>query len=379
MDNAIVNFLKQDNDFWVTIEIVRGCNIECKECTQAASMFKKYFMKASYFKKILSMFHKEGVKFKTLTPFFRGEPLENPEFDIICQYISEYRNIAFKNITLHTNTFHLDKYTDSILKYLNSPFDELTFSVDAVTQKTTNKIRKNLNIKKCFKNIHLFLKQRKHLPFVIFQFIVRPENYFEAFKFIKIIKGMFKELSLPSPRVVFDIPEKPLKNDIIYFRKLLPPPKNRDFSEHRYKQAELLHQRLKKEITSYYSMNTVELYYRRSFSKISENKRVCRHIFCGPVISADGYITICCNDLEFELKLSHKIDKGFLKQWANDFLLKKRILHIKNKVQAKKCQSCYKTGGNLKCSDVFIAQYLNMNGMFELIDEYAVKVIGNGC
>ena len=88
--------------------------------------------------------------------FFRGESLLHPDFFFMIQYLKKKTTAI---VQLATNGMLLDNKTSQYL--LTTGIDFISFSLDAFSQDTYEKIRKGGDFNKVKKHIHDFLKLKK--------------------------------------------------------------------------------------------------------------------------------------------------------------------------------------------------------------------------
>jgi len=201
-------------------------------CSQSLRWIKGGHLEYDLFKQSIDQFIKEGISFYSFSPFFRGEPLLNPDFEKIIKYLikkSEYH--FFKIITIHTNaTLLTKKKTRALLDlYLAYPGGEIFFSIDAATKETYKKVRVGGNFEIVMENIEYFIKEKARRKItnlkMVFQFIVQDENFFESKIFIEIWKKILTKydenfvISNPHDHL---IPMHEYETNIIYFRRREP-------------------------------------------------------------------------------------------------------------------------------------------------------------
>jgi len=140
----------------ITIELSAACNLACTICPRNHINIKNGFMEMPLFQKIIA-----EIKHHTITaivPFFRGESLLHPFFKEMMTII---RHATNSNIQFATNCLMLDKSMSQFL--LELPIDFISFSLDAISKKTYDKIRKGGNFQLAVDNINQFISLKKSL------------------------------------------------------------------------------------------------------------------------------------------------------------------------------------------------------------------------
>ncbi|MCK9226016.1 MAG: radical SAM protein, partial [Candidatus Muirbacterium halophilum] len=162
-----IEFYSFDNLPILTIELANCCNYKCIMCD--TNMQKnRSFMQFETFKNIIDSL--QNFRIGTITPFWLGEPLMNPDFDKMIDYAFEQNenNNSFISFTINTNGSLFDKKkTQTILK--NSALDNMNentfirvhFSIDSIVEETYKKIHRAGSSENVINNILYFLKERK--------------------------------------------------------------------------------------------------------------------------------------------------------------------------------------------------------------------------
>lgn len=124
----------------------------------------------------------EMRKIPVVQPYIYTEPFANPDLREIIKYCNE-RNIAMSIIT---NGLLIDNdWIDFLARNTSSDYI-ISFSLDAVTQKTYEKVRGNYSLKKIEDAIEeLVAKRRVNGPRITVNFTVEEDNDFETMSFIE--------------------------------------------------------------------------------------------------------------------------------------------------------------------------------------------------
>lgn len=164
------------------IEVTNRCNLSCVTCYRKKMKRPLGDMSLSLFKKIIDQ--TKGY-IETILLSHMGEPLLHPDIIEMIRYCKQYnlQVIIFTNITL------LDK--SKSLALINAGLDMLVFSIDAISKKTYEKIKKGAHYEEVMQNIETFLKIRSKLkkgPFTQLSFICFNRNKNEIKEFLNIKK-----------------------------------------------------------------------------------------------------------------------------------------------------------------------------------------------
>jgi MoaA/NifB/PqqE/SkfB family radical SAM enzyme len=119
-----------------------------------------------------------------------GEPLISPAFWKIMEYIRQHHK-SVPRISISSNGAALNKHFAE--KLLNSPLQEISFSLDAASPEVYRKIR-NADYDKTIENIGYFLRRRREKgqphPFVMLNMTLMRENIDEFVPFIESAHAM---------------------------------------------------------------------------------------------------------------------------------------------------------------------------------------------
>ncbi|MCL0050874.1 radical SAM protein [Dehalococcoidia bacterium] len=132
------------------IEPTNACNLGCVMCPNSRLSNNKCFMDFDLFKKII-----DEIKYvaKLIRLNYRGEPLFHPNIIEMIQYCKDN---TFARISLSTNGTLLD--TKLSKKLISAGIDEIIFSLDANSPETYYKIKHSEAFDKVVKNIINFLE-----------------------------------------------------------------------------------------------------------------------------------------------------------------------------------------------------------------------------
>ncbi len=166
-----------DYPMHIYIEPSTACNINCVMCDRAKLIKHPKFMPLEKFKEIVDEIKPKFINFSGY-----GEPLLAPNFFEMVSYARS------KGINIVTTTNGVC-FEGNIQKILDSKINALGISLDAATEKTYKKIRRNDNFPKIIKNIKLLTSSRKNnFPFVKLEFVIMGWNKNEILDFVKLTK-----------------------------------------------------------------------------------------------------------------------------------------------------------------------------------------------
>lgn len=117
-----------------------------------------------------------------IQPCIYAEPLANPDLPLIIQYCNE-RNIAMSIIT--NGILMDDQWIDFLVKNTNSKYT-ISFSLDAVTQETYERVRGKYELARIEKQIRKLIEKRADSgPRVTVNFTVEEDNDKETLAFLE--------------------------------------------------------------------------------------------------------------------------------------------------------------------------------------------------
>jgi radical SAM protein with 4Fe4S-binding SPASM domain len=206
---------------WLTIELSDVCNLKCIMC--GINFIKKPtgFLDFEIFKNLVGDIIKEKLFFPHVQLHYEGESLMHPQISDILKLVNTFQKF-FDTLIIDTNGHFMgDGILQELLK-IEGLF--LTFSIDAASKATYQKIRKGGNYDIMISNIKRFLKARANSiknNLTRLQFIVQPLNEHEIKQFIEFWAKEFEKLGLEfSVLDTLSQFEKEIKPNQIYFKYL---------------------------------------------------------------------------------------------------------------------------------------------------------------
>ncbi len=292
----------------ILIEVTPLCNIRCVFCPcyiegeEVTRYRKNKYMTFDQFKRIIDQI--EG-KFNFQMNFtYSGEPLLNKSIFKMVKYLSG-RNIPS---VIYSNAMLLTP--EKITQMLDSGLDRYIVSFDGATKETYEQIRVGANFEIVISNIKKLIQERKRLslarPFVEMQFIVNSKNRHE----VDLFKKMCEEIGV----------------DNTYIKSL-----------YAYKNTQ--NQDYIKLVREYFVEDEVARYAVGGNNELtSKDSEPCLR-FQDCVITVDGDVLLCCNDLHGKYKVGNAIEEGLKDVWDKEEYKRFRN-DVMNKRYPPLCRHC---------------------------------------
>lgn len=165
----------------LNIEVTGRCNLMCEPCFRYSRRNGIGDMDIGLFEKIIDEGREHNLY--SINPSWMGEPFLHPELIEMIKYAKSKKIL---DIRINTNGTLIDKEMSE--KILDSGLDSIIFSVDAITEKTYNKIKCGSDFNLINKNINYLIsrKEEKRLeePKIIVQMIDQKQSHSELMSFI---------------------------------------------------------------------------------------------------------------------------------------------------------------------------------------------------
>lgn len=271
----------------VYVELTNECNLNCVMCDRGALSRKKLKMDIELFKRIIDNAAEIGVPEVKLNRF--GEPLLQP---LLIDMIKYAKDKDILRVYFTTNATLLTE--EMARKIIASGLDSITFSVDGGTAETYENIRRGARYNKVVKNIETFARIRQELgqkkPEIVLNTILMKDTEDE-------MSLVFKKWS-------------PIVNKI----NVIPVGKYGNVDD------------------------------RSGIDRgaLKPEKRVCHHPFDRLLVFWDGSVTVCCADINGDLRVGNILDERLEQLWRND-----KFEHIRKMLTEKQ----YKTIPICACCD----------------------------
>lgn len=336
----------------ILIDIADACSLKCVMCDRGKGLRGQNFIKDSDFKSLVDWLKESEPKAEMLLPFWTGESTMHPQFPEFVKYLirkNSERKIA-KSLGLDTNLQTLDDYSADLI-IDSGQFNVLTFSLDAATESTYQKIRIGGSLEKAERQAIRILDRKKktgsEFPVLVFQFIVRPENYFETSAFIKKWQNVINSIDMNNN--VYWHYNKPdnFKDQSIFIRRC-DAPRGRSELQKEYSDLHIdtLSEVLKQD-KSDFRINTPE--YRPlpdGSDALTGEKTAVRKPCSGPfthfAIRYDMRVSLCCQDINSVNAVGTAVKESFDSLWNGDKAIKLRSVHLKGDLEAYPgCASCF--------------------------------------
>lgn len=287
----------------VYIEVTNKCNLKCTMCPRCHLNRKIDDMDYELFKKCIDEISRFNPK-PSVQLAFLGEPLVNKKIISLIEY-SKKNGL---NTSLISNGLLLTKEIADA--FIQVKLDSITFSIDAVTKETYDKIRINSDFGQVHNNIEYLIERKNKLgvklPAIQTSMVIQEANKAEYEDFID--KWIDKTHQVYFQRVFYD--------------------------------AEGNQGR--------------QMFYRDVFSLDLEKRKPCYYLWELVVVYCDGKVTVCPPD-DFGLLVMGDISKQSLYDiWHSKQYNELRLRHLKNDLRNKKlCASCdYWRGYILKDKEI---------------------------
>lgn len=393
-------------DQYILIETTDFCNLNCIMCSHenipGPHSKPKGFMSLELFKKIVDEIPEKRVA-AGYKLFWLGEPLLNPDFSKMLEYLWNKLKNRPEYIDIHTNAHFLNEEMIDLLLKIGDKLPRLTISMDAVNDDTYKKIRRGGDLKKVKKNLIRFLEEREKRglthPTLIFQFIIMNENKDEALEFQEFWINTIKDIKKKYSKNIFSKLSKKLFNDglkdVIWFKRLDVSPEKREWAENIYINTAKRFKLRKIETNEYDVIVSIDNLWdseegekRATDDKVANQeceerqitkksfRPVCSAIFKSPCFMWNGDLTICCFDPAMQYSLGNIKQKSFEELWQGDKMEEIRLKQIQGDFDSilttdgySKCSSCsgYDTP---RITDEEIYEYLSERNKLDIWKEY---------
>lgn len=274
----------------VYIEITNNCNLGCIMCPRRHLNRKLGDMDLGLFKKCIDEISQFNPKPSVLLTFL-GEPLMHKQVLDMVRYSKGQR----LNTSLISNGCLLTKEIADA--FIETQLDRITFSIDAVTKDTYDKIRINSNFNRVHENINYLIDKKKKLnvqfPIIQTSMVIQEENQREYEDFIDTWID---------------------KVDQVYFQRVF---EDREDGMGRQMSA------------------------RDMFQLDKEKRKPCYYLWQLLVVYCDGQVTTCPPDDFGMLTMGNVTNQSLYDIWHSRQYNELRLKHIRNNIKDKKpCSGC---------------------------------------
>lgn len=269
--------------FGVLIETTNRCNFHCRICARHKLTRPLGFMDFNFFKYII-----DGVvkaKISTVRLQFFGEPLLHPR---LIDMINYAKNMNIAHVNFNTNVSLLNKM--KVKEILNTGLDQIQFSLDAASKETFDRVRSKGFFEIVVDNIESFFELKK---------ISRRNNLRTVLK-ITATKDNLSELKTMISKWGYLFDEIQIAPMTIY-----------------------------EDIDSSF------------LNKEQFSRGICMQPFQKLIIFWNGDVSVCCYDINGNLKVGNILQEDILSLWRGT-----NINRIRKKIKARQydrltcCKNC---------------------------------------
>lgn len=308
---AFISGPKTGKPFKVKFESSTLCNLKCVMCPLTSGLTRKQgVLKFENFKKI---FDEINVPYLNLTGL--GEPLLNPDIFKIISYARKKHSL----VKLDTNATLLNK--ENIKRLIHSNPSFISVSIDGITKKSYEAIRKGANFEQVIENLKNLVKYRnlvKSKTQIQLFFVLQKDNVKDLINILKFAESLGVEVINGTIAISFGAAENKDKRKI----------KLEDIKKIK-KDLEIIKKQLKVKV----NIENIEDFLQNPEGQEQRmSKKPCFYPWYNPCITWDGYVVPCDLYCDNEIVFGNALKEPFMKIWNNEKarsfrkqLLKKRI------------------------------------------------------
>jgi len=306
------------------IEIICGCNINCRMCILPKITRKKGRMGFKTFKKIYDQIRPDNV---VLTGY--GETLLNKDVIKMIKYAKNNRS----SVHMDTNCTLLNE--SMARKLIKSDMDLIKVSVDSATKKAYDKIRVGSDYRVVWSNLRSLIKLKKEMksknPLIKLSCVIQPGNFEEMDKIVQegyklgkfdIIFGLITDYGSKKGGS-YSFWEGIEKRDVI------------DSFDLALKKSKGLGLR-----KTFCALSKAK----RHYIKLMKTKKVktgpCFWPWSSVFITWQGYVKPCCYFYDRDMMMGDLTEDKFSSIWNNKKYKKFRKNLVKNKEIYSRCMAC---------------------------------------
>ena len=291
---AFVSGPKTGKPFKIKFESSTLCNLKCVMCPLTKGLTrKKGVLKFENFKKV---FDEIKVPYLNLTGL--GEPLMNPEIFKIIKYAREKGAL----VKLDSNATLLNQ--ENIKKIIAADPTFISISLDGITKKSYESIRKGANFEKVVENLKNLVKYRnsaRSKTQIHLFFVLQKNNVRDLIDFIKF--GDSEGVDALNGNIAISFGKAENKEKIVIDLE--------EIAEIRKKLAEI-----KKKIKVSLNIENIEDYLKSPEDQIERMaKKPCYYPWYNPCVTWDGYVVPCDIYCDNEIVFGNAFEEPFMKIW----------------------------------------------------------------
>lgn len=295
-EETSVGGIEREFPIHLDIELNPSCNLRCPMCVISAEenpkASKKYWMSFEDYKKLIDEGVREGLMSLQLNNI--NEPLIRRDLP---EFVAYARKAGLLDVMFSTNGTLLTEALSEAL--IEAGLTKISFSIDAITSETYDKIRVGGKYEKVIKNLLAFLDVRKRrksrTPLLKVTFVKSPLNERELDDFI----AYWSE-----------------KADLIAIQNI-----NNPFDGELWDKTR-----------DYFTLQPKE---------VAATEKICPHPFQRMTIQADGTALLCCNLRGPELPLGNVLKDGLSAVYHGEVATRYRKLHREGRYkEIETCRKC---------------------------------------
>ena len=317
--NMFISGEKAGKPFKLKFESSTLCNLKCIMCPRTKGLNRKLgILTFENFKKV---FDEINPPYLNLTGL--GEPLLNPDIFKIIDYARRKGSI----VKLDTNATLLNQ--ENIIKLVNSNPSIISVSLDGITKKSFEKIRKGAKFDKIIENLKNLIKYRddsKSKTQIHLFFVLQKDNIKDLVDFIKFGSSINVDVINGTLAISFGKAEnKKLrqigKEDIDNLKKGL--------------------EEIRKDVKTKINIEGIDDFLENPESKEERMKgKPCLFPWYSACITWDGFVVPCDKYCDNEIIFGNAFEEPFMKIWNNE-----KIKEFRREISSRKtreiCQRCF--------------------------------------
>lgn len=287
----------------VRIEPSSLCNLKCIHCPTGTTNANREIMQPETFDIVIQNLIPYIKHIETIVMYHGGEPLINTNFE---NMVFELKKLGVQKIKTVSNGMLLTN--ERILSIINCGLDEIEFSLDGLSPKENNFIRRNCDCNVVISNIKKLISNKKLM------YSKKPTIYISTTQFINNDFSHSNNLEAPIPDYLlqtFNV--ELLEGDLDFKTTYAMRWSDMNMSEEIFEVVEL--------------------------EENKDNLNYCDHIMNTITIRVNGDIVACCYDLTGNIILGNIYTNNLMEIW-NGELYNEIRMRIHHKNYPNLCKHC---------------------------------------
>lgn len=314
--HSFVSGPKTGKPFKVKFESSTVCNLRCVMCPLTKGLSRNTgFLKFENFKKV---YDEIKVPYVNLTGL--GEPLLNPEIFKIIKYARKGGSL----VKLDTNATLLNE--ENIKKLIEADPTFISISLDGITKKHYERIRKRSNFETVIENLKNLIKYRNESGSkteIHLFFVMQKNNIADLIDFIKF--GDSIGINTINGNIAISFGNANNNKNIKFNRKIL---------ENIKKELEIV----KRQIKCNLNIENIEDFLNNPYNQQERMaEKPCFYPWYNPCITWDGYVVPCDIHCNNEIVFGNAFQEPFMKIWNNE-----KARNFRNQMIKKRIGICAK-------------------------------------